>query len=242
MGQSAQLGICSVQVNPLNCDGEPDPALSPLFSCNITQVGVNTLITEEIVLDDPSGIPGKRCVEVRIDPELDHYDIVLTTCSVFDQELDALLGLSDTIDDATGKIIGSKALKKATQPCMCECGDQACKRRVAVTTWSMNICPGSGDQPQQFHPDGKYWVNVFPMVQFRPTAETTTINAELNGRTYTARAFENPAFGQGPGAIIPATQAPFDRCRYQFASTVCPPADSCNCLSCNSVRPTPLAV
>lgn len=241
MGQSAHLGICAMQVNPLDCDGAPDLTTPAIVSCNITQVDTTRVLTDGVDLSDPGGIPGKNCVEVRIDPETDYYDLVLTTCSVFDQELDALLGMSETITNAAGAVIGSKELAKRGQFCICECGDEACARRVALTIWHLNMCGGGGEQAQQFHPDGRYWVQVFPMLQFRPTAETITINADLNGRTYTARVYENPNFGAGPGGIIPATQAPYDRCRYSFASDVCPP-DTCGCLACEASRPTALAL
>lgn len=242
MGQSAPLGICSVQISPLDCDGNPDTTTADLVSCNVTQIEVEPILRDAIELDDPSGIPGKNCVEIRIDETVNYYDVIVTTCSVFDSELHALLGLSETVLNATGDVVGTKALQKQDQYCICECGTTSCKQRVAMTTWSMNMCPGEHAQTLQFAPDGQYWVNMFPMLQFRPNTETITLNNELNGHVLTARAYENANFGAGPGSILPANEAPYDRCRYELATDVCPPTDACNCLACNVTRPAPLVL
>lgn len=228
MSASAQLGICKIQLDPLICEtGEIDPDIDPIVYCGATSLEITPILTEGLDLKDPSGIPNKNCVEIKIDPELDEYEIRLNTCSLFDPELDALLGnATDVIVNAAGDVIGSKAKKKSGESCICACGEAGCQNRIGVTVWHLNFCPDGSP-----HPDGGYQVQVFPALQFRLSDETITYNNELNGRSYIATAYENPGFGAGPGDIIPASEAPFDRCRYTFASDVCPPG-GCDCGTC----------
>lgn len=228
MAQYAKLGICKTQLNPLDCDGAIDPAATPLVYCGFTVVDENPVLTDGLTIRDPSGMPNRDCVQIDIDPEIDRYEIVLTTCSLFDSKVDALFGYSDEMVMTDGTSIGSMARKKQGQNCICECGDEACVQRVGLTTWSLAVCP-NGDP----HPDGKYVVTVYPALQFRPNTFTRTTSRELNGRQYLAISKENEMFGQGPGGIIPSDFVPFDRCRYEFLTDECPPGD-CDCGLCGA--------
>lgn len=240
MPGSSTLGICKLQLDPLDCDGNPDATRIPVVYCGATNVTTTPVLTDGLTLNDPSGMPNRNCVEYVLDPEVDYYDVTLTTCSVYNPALDALLGYSDTIVNAANAVIGSKAKKKQGPSCVCECGDDACQLRVALTIWSLNLCPGT-DSFRETHPDGKYSVTVFPAIQFRANTNDIVINNELNGRQYGGRGFENPNFGQGPGNIIPATETPFDRCWYKFPTDICPPAD-CDCGTCGGDAITPYEV
>ena len=241
MSGSVILGVCKSQFTPLDCDGNPDPTIDDVVYCGLTQISIQPVLFDALDLQDPAGIPNRNCVDIQIDGDVRYWDITLTTCSLFDPNLDALLGYSDPMVNASNEIIGTKAKpKNSEQDCLCACGTAGCQQRVGLTVWSLNLCGGTGGV-QQAHPSGAFMVNAFPALQFRPTTEAVTINRELNGKVYTARAYENPAFGRGPGNIIPVEEAPFDRCRYQFASDVCPPSD-CDCGACSGAAIAPLPI
>lgn len=237
MSSSAILGICKAQFTPLDCDGNQDLTRADVVYCGLTDIQVTPVLNEGLIINDPSGQPNRNCVELNVDPEVDYYDVLVTTCSLYDPNLDNLLGYSDGIANADNEIIGSKAKKKNNTQCLCDCGDDACQRRVGLTIWSLNLCPGE-NQFRTFHPDGKYSITVLPAVQFRPNVNPIQYNTALNGRQYIGRGYENPNFGQGPGLVIPATETPFDRCWYRFPSDVCPPAN-CDCGNCGDDPITP---
>lgn len=233
-----KLGICKTQFQPLvACGGAMDPDTPGLVYCGATNIDQNPVLTEGFEASDPSGIPNRDCVSFDIPPKLDYFEIVLTTCSLYDPRLDALFGYSDLIELADGTCIGSMAKAKSGEDCLCECGTESCVERIGLVIWSLALCPDGSR-----HPDGQYAITVFPALQFRPNTDTITLNAELNGRQYLARAYENPDFGQGPGDIIPAEVAAFNRCRYEFLSDVCPPG-GCDCGTCGGdpIAPLPVA-
>ena len=225
----AKMGICSSLLIPLDCDSAVDPAADEVYSCGTTVIEENPLLTEGVSVADPSGMPDRDCVAIEIDPDWDQFELVFTTCSLFDTSFDAAFGYSEEM--AGG--LGSKAIKKSGPSCVCECGADGCKSTFGLATWSLAYCAGKNVP----HPDGKFVLTVYPKVVPRPNTFTRTVNRELNGRQYLSRIYENPAFGQGimiDGQwLIPAEEVPFDRCKYEYVTDLCPP-DACSCAVCEA--------
>jgi len=228
MATYAKLGNCLNLLIPLDCDGNIDTAADQVASCSTISVEENPILTEGTSLTDPSGTPNRNCVTVEIDPEFDAFELVINTCSLFDTRLDATFGYSEEMTTANGV----RALKKQGPDCVCSCGKETCKKCFALITWSLAYCAGIN----KCHPDGKFVMTVYPKVCPRPNTATRTTNAELNGREYLARVEENPNFGQGIQIdgqfVIPADEAPFDRCKYEYITDICPP-NACECGTCD---------
>lgn len=224
----AKLGNCLNMLIPLNCDGTIMEGADPIYSCSTISVEENPILTEGTSVSDPSGIPNRDCVKIEIDPEFDAYELVFATCSLFDIRLDAAFGYSEQMASKCG----IKALKKQGPSCACSCGEDTCKPCFALVTWSLAYCAGVN----KVHPDGKFVITVYPKVCPRPNTATRTTNSELNGREYLARVEENPDFGQGVQIdgewVLPADEAPFDRCKYEYVTNICPP-NACECGNCD---------
>lgn len=229
----AKVGICQTVRIPLNCDGTINTSVDPLWSCGNTTVEENPLLTDGLSLSDPSGMPNRDCIEIEIDPDYDGFELVETTCSLFDTDLDALYGYSEKMTSAPGK----RAKKKNGSSCICQCGEDTCEAGFALAYWSLAYCGGKNTR----HPDGKFVLTVYPLIKPRPTTNTRTTDANLNGRQYLSRIYENPAFAQGIqiGAdwLIPADETPFDRCSYEYLTDICPER-ACDCGTCETSAPT----
>lgn len=236
----AAVGVCKTLFVPLNCDGTINESEDLLWSCTITDVERTPQLGEGLSLKAASGMPGRNCLTIEIPGQVENIEVKLTTCGIFSSRLDALTGMSDETPDG----LGSMAKKFTGGFCACECGDVTCLGKMALATVSLAYCAGTN----VVHPDGKFVWTVYPKLEFRPTADTSTTNKEINPTSYTAYAFENEAFGAGPDldeeepptTLLPAAYTPYDRAYYMFVTDQCPP-DVCACGTCVSAEVEPEA-
>jgi len=240
MAVSSVFGLCGAQLAALDCDGAPDPTVEDVVLCNLVDVTVTPVLSDGQTVQESSGNPGVDCLFIEVDPIVRYYDLVLTTCSVQDPRVDALLGNSDLmIDPATNEPIGSRGLKATTQACLCSCGEEDCQRKTGLILWSLNLC-ATTDGSKQFAPGGKNMITAFPCITWRPTTNPIiSLSANTQGKQYSGRIAPNPAFGQGPGALIPASEIPLNCPWYQFPSDECAPG-GCGCGLCGEEQPPPL--
>lgn len=235
------LGICKVQLDPVCEDGQPDATRQPLVVCNVTNIDINTRLTDGFTIEDPSGIPGQNCIELELPGSKRPPEVVIDTCNVYDPIFDSIASAcNDVFTNAAGDIVGVAAKAKEGADCLCSCeeNEEPCNR-WDMTVWQLAYCPGSsGSRPEE----GKFAVYRFPNLEFKPQTQTVSLTNELGGsRQYLATAYEPTGVGYaGPGDITPV-ELPFTSCQIgPFLSDVCPPGE-CGCGGCDHEDAVPLA-
>ena len=241
MTSFATLGVCKVQLDPVCEDGQPDASREAIVVCNVNNIDENARLTDGFTIEEPSGIPGKNCIELELPGTKRPPEVVIDTCNVFDPFFDAIAsGCNNVYTDADGNFIGIAAAAKDGEDCLCSCetADEACNR-WDITVWQLAYCPGSSGT----HPDaGKWAITRFPNVEFQPQTNTVSMTNELSGaRQYFGIAYEPTGPGYaGPADITPA-ELPFNACRIgPFLSDQCPPGE-CGCGGCEAQAETPLS-
>ncbi len=237
MSNYVPAGICKVQLDPVCEDGTPDATRSAIVACNVLNIDINTRLTDGFSIEDPSGIPGQNCIELELPGTQRPPEIVVDTCNVLDPEFDAVAsGLNEIVALASGGVATQAAKKAEDCLCACEEGEEPCNRWT-MTIWSLNYCSGASGKRNT---DGRFYVTVFPNIEFQPQAGTVSLTNELGGsRQYLAYGYESSVGWRGPADIIPA-EVDFTACSVSFPSDVCPPGD-CGCGGCDSEESVPLA-